>query len=183
MCNTIGCPNFDSPPLCAECTLEIKELKAEVAEVEEANMALFEESQRLKAERKETKSPWSDKCIEAVNELEDKHEIEVVSIDHHGKWVDLCNEQESELATLKASKLDADANAQEWEAENKELKLKVSVLETSLINADVVMHKIDRAVIRTVLSSRSAISDARLCYGDPLEYKYASKEMLEALED
>ena len=31
MCNTIGCPNLDSPPLCAMCTYDIATLKAELA--------------------------------------------------------------------------------------------------------------------------------------------------------
>ena len=63
-----------------------------------------------------------------------------------------------------------------------ELKLKISVLESKLTNADVVMHKIDRAVMRNVLSSRSAISDARLCYGQPHEYEFASVELLNRLD-
>jgi hypothetical protein len=36
MCNTIGCPNFDSPPLCAECTWELAELKAENVRLRDA---------------------------------------------------------------------------------------------------------------------------------------------------
>jgi hypothetical protein len=42
MCNTIGCPNFDNPPLCADCT----DAKERVKELERHIQRLSDELER-----------------------------------------------------------------------------------------------------------------------------------------
>jgi len=42
--------------------------------------------------------------------------------------------------------------------------------------------ELENSILRNELSSRSAISDARLCYGNPFEYKHADKKLLEEID-
>ena len=61
------------------------------------------------------------------------------------------------------------------------LLLEISQLEMRLASADVMAMMIDVFVQRGYLNSRSLVGDARLDYGEPWNYKYASRKILEML--
>jgi len=54
-------------------------------------------------------------------------------------------------------------------------------LRTKLVAADILAATIDQQVQRKTLGSRSAISDARLQYGEPWQYEFAPANLLAAL--
>jgi len=58
------------------------------------------------------------------------------------------------------------------------LILQLSSLETRLISADVMAMCVDVAIKRGLLDARTLIGDARLNYGTPWEYEFASKKHL-----
>ena len=81
-CLSGGCANLilrDGGNYCPTC----EDYRARIAELE--------------ARRIPTKEPYSDKCIEAINNLEDKFDIELVGIEHHTEWVDRCNRVQDKL--------------------------------------------------------------------------------------
>lgn len=58
------------------------------------------------------------------------------------------------------------------------LLLQLASLELKLKSADVMAMTIDLAIQKGKLDSRSLIGDARLEYGNPWEYEFASKKLL-----
>ena len=77
------------------------------------------------------------------------------------------------LITLHADKMRAAADELErLEGIVVKQRLDNSQLTIFLMAADKVMLAIDDQVKRNLLGSRTAIADARLCYGEPFEYKY-----------
>ncbi len=60
----------------------------------------------------------------------------------------------------------------------KELRNEVQELSLRLQYADILAMTVDVLVQRGALDPRSLIGDARLIYGEPWKYKYASKEVL-----
>lgn len=58
------------------------------------------------------------------------------------------------------------------------LLLEFTQLELKLIAADILAMTTDVAVQRGILDSRSLIADARLNYGGPWKYEYATREDL-----
>lgn len=53
-----------------------------------------------------------------------------------------------------------------------EANAEIKLLRDALDGADHLANQIDTAIEKGILDSRSAIADARLCYGEPWIYKF-----------
>jgi dynactin complex subunit len=55
----------------------------DISEMLKENAKLRSEVERLKEKKRDTLHPWSDDCIADIRDLEEKHNVVVVSVEHH----------------------------------------------------------------------------------------------------